>query len=124
MEDLLESTRLPLRVLVVWEPVIRTDVAPPTTGTLARISDPRAIQYWDRDRLLSTYLMAVARANPSWLRSQDRERVMKGEYFIIWVVALTFPAGSRWESTLPPPSYYGGPVVQGVDAIRGALGER
>jgi hypothetical protein len=72
--------------------------------------------------VLSTYLKAVAREDPNWVRSQDRERVMQDDDFIIWDVALTFPAGSRWASILPQPSYYGGPVVREMDAIRAALG--
>jgi hypothetical protein len=110
-------------VLVVWEPVIRTDLAPPTTATLSRISDSRATQYWDHDRVLSTYLVSVARANPNWLRPQDRERLTRDDGFIVWDAALAFPVGSRWDSTLPQPLFYGGPVAQEVDSIRAALTE-
>jgi hypothetical protein len=109
-------------VLVVWQPVLKSDLAPPTTGTLSRISDARAIQYWDHDRALSTYLVAVARANPSWVRPQDRERLSEDD-FIVWDVALVFPAGSRWEAALPPPSFYGGPVVREMDPLRAAMSD-
>src|SRR4030095_9902258 len=81
-EDILRSTTQPLRVLVVWQPVLKSDLAPPTTGTLSRISDARAIQYWDHDRALSTYLVAVARANPSWVRPQDRERLSEDDFIV------------------------------------------
>lgn len=91
-------------MLVVWEPVINTDLVPPTTSTLSRLSDSRAIQYWDPERALSTDLVSLGRANPSWIRPEDRERLTDDD-FIVWDVVLVFAAGSRWESTLPPPSF-------------------
>jgi hypothetical protein len=103
--------------------VITTDLAPPSTGTLARISDARAIQYWDPDRAVSTYLISTARANPSWLGSQDRERLTSSD-FIVWDVVLAFPAGSYWESALPQPSFYAGPVVDELERMRATLTER
>ena len=123
VEDILSSTSQPLRVLVVWEPVITTDLAAPTTGTLSRISDARAIQYWDPDRSVSSYLVSIARADPGWVPPQYRERLIAND-FIVWDAAFVFPAGSRWGSTLPPPSFSGGPVVDELDAIRAALSER
>ena len=107
-------------MLVVWEPVIRTDIAPPTNGTLARIADARAIQYGDHDRTFSAYLTGVARANPGWVRPQDRARLGR-EDFVAWDVALVFPAGSRWEATLPAPSFYGGPIIDELDRLRAAI---
>ena len=103
--------------------MITTDLAAPTTGTLARISDARAIQYWDPDRSVSAYLVSIARANPGQVSPQQRERLL-GDGFIVWDAALVFPAGSHWESTLPPPSFSGGPVVDELDAIRVAFSAR
>lgn len=123
VEDILSSTSRPVRVLVVWEPVIKTDLAPPTTSTLSRISDLRAMQYWDPDRALSAHLVSVARAEPSWVRPEDRERFVADD-FIVWDAAIVFPPGSRWDSTLPQPSFSGGPVVDNIDTIRAALSER
>ena len=42
-----------VRVLVVWEPVIFTDIAPPTNFALSRISDARAAQFWDAGHAMS-----------------------------------------------------------------------
>jgi len=108
---------------VIWEPVIKTDLALPTSATLARISDSRAIQYWDPDRALSGYLIATARADPSWVGLEVSEYASDPD-FIVWDAALMFPAGSHWESTLPPPSFSGGPVVDKLDAIRATLSDR
>ena len=54
LESLLEKqTDSHLRVFVVWEPVLATDLTAPSTITLRRIHDPRVKQYWDSNRLLS-----------------------------------------------------------------------
>ena len=44
---------MPVRVFVVWEPVLPTDWTAPSTASLKRISDARAAQYWDKERLVS-----------------------------------------------------------------------
>ena len=50
-----------IRVFVVWEPVIVSDVAPPINRVLSRIPDPRVTQYYDKSRLLSRLLVKTAR---------------------------------------------------------------
>jgi len=43
-----------LRVFVIWEPVLATDFAAPSTAALARIPDARAAQYWiEKERCLT-----------------------------------------------------------------------
>ena len=49
--NVLESKNV--RVLVVWEPVLKTDWSAPGSTALMRIPDPRVRQYWDKGRLLS-----------------------------------------------------------------------
>lgn len=46
----------PVRALVVWEPVLLSDWFPPSTTTLSRVTDSRATQFWDKDRLVSHFL--------------------------------------------------------------------
>jgi hypothetical protein len=43
---------LPVRVFVVWQPILPTDWAPPTTFVMNRIPDRRARQYWDPDHVV------------------------------------------------------------------------
>src|SRR5688572_24001977 len=93
----------PIRVLVVWEPVISTDLAPPTTGILSRVSDRRAQQYWDRDRLLSKAMGE------------------KDESSIVWDIALVYPPNTRWEERPPAPLFKDRPVVRVVAGITQAL---
>ncbi len=57
MEKLLKEESDPnIRVFVVWEPVLPTDLGAPSTMTLKRVSDLRASQYWDKDHLVSHLL--------------------------------------------------------------------
>jgi hypothetical protein len=107
----------PLALLVVWEPVILTDVAPPTTGVLAKISDPRAIQYWDGSRALSGFLLRTAR--DEWRAFLEGEKV--AEDSIVWDYVFVFPADSTWDDSLAPPDLAGGPVVAVIDDVRGRL---
>jgi len=106
-----------VHVLVVWEPVIATDVAPPTTGTLARIHDRRAVQYWDHDRALSADIVQSVMAAPSRYDLAD-------ELFadsIVWDTVAVFPPGVRWDGDFPVPTYYGFPVVDAAPGLGEAL---
>lgn len=40
-------------MFVIWEPVLPTDLAAPSTMTLKRIADLRASQYCDKEHLVS-----------------------------------------------------------------------
>lgn len=114
-DALREVPNLPLRVLVVWEPVLATDVAPPTNRVLARVLDRRAVQFWDEDRLISREIL---RASPSGAASDpDAE---DGE--IVWDYVAIHPAGSRWEGGPPPPDFEGGTVVEVIEEVRSRLG--
>jgi hypothetical protein len=91
-----------LRAWVVWEPVILTDLGPPSEATAARVS--RAAQLWDRHRALSDAL----RDKP-WAEAD-------GE--IVWDYVAVFPPGARWGDA---PSFHGGPVVRVAESLRAAL---
>ena len=108
---------LVVRVFVVWEPVIATDVAPPTTGTLSRIHDRRAIQFWDHDRALSADIVGSVMAAP------DRYGLSSefDESAIVWDTVALFPPDARWDRDFPVPTYYGSPVVEAAGGLRDAL---
>jgi hypothetical protein len=82
----------PVRVLVVWEPVLPTDWGTPSPSLTSFIADGRTVQFWDRGRKLSAMLGgtdAVAR-----LASETKiDFGMKG---VIWDVALVYGPGARW----------------------------
>ena len=88
-----------LRVIVVWEPVLLTDIAPPTTHALSRLSDARAAQLWDRGRALS--------------------RAMGGtDDDVLWDYVAIYPAGAKWDDAPPVSVFDGGPVVDVIDDVR------
>src|SRR5262245_33195555 len=88
-----------VRVLVVWEPVLLTDVAPPTSHALNRVLDARAAQFWDAGRPLSRALGGT-----------DDE--------IVWDRVAVYPAGSRWDESPPTGDFEASPVVDVIDEVR------
>jgi hypothetical protein len=118
LQSVLETHPDPtVRVLVVWESVIPSDIAPPSTATLSRMRDPRVAQYWDPDLSLSRDIVRALRADPSrygidWDVPED---------FVAWDLVALFPPGTLWGDDLPVPSYYGGPLVDVMDELLEAL---
>jgi hypothetical protein len=108
-----------LRVLVVWEPVLASDVAAPLTGVLARLSDRRVTQYWDPGRVISADLVRSVNEAPA--RYGFEAALPPG--FVSWDVVAVFARSARWERDVPVPVHYGGPVVQSIDATRKAIAE-
>ena len=88
-----------LRVILVWEPVVSTDIAPPTTHALRRLFDPRASQLWDRELSLSRSM-----------RGDDDE--------VVWDYVAAFPAEVRWQDDLPEPAFEGSPVMDAIAELR------
>jgi hypothetical protein len=88
-----------VRVFVIWEPVLPTDFAAPSTAALLRIPDARAAQYWDKSRALSHLL-------------GERNRST-----VIWDYIAVYQPGTLWQDA-PPKSVYSDSPVR--DAIRGA----
>jgi hypothetical protein len=104
-----------LRAFIVWEPVIASDLGPPTSFVLSRVSDPRSVQFWDGGRSLSESL--VATADNSWL-------VEPGEHpspdMIVWDIVAVYPPGVVWRSLEAPVSHCG-PVVRCIEEIRAGV---
>jgi hypothetical protein len=89
-----------IRVFVIWEPVLPTDLAAPSTMTLKRISDSRASQYYDKDHLVSKSI---------------------GEDDLVWDYVAVYPQGKLWEKEPPDPTYSHAPVVRAIDETREAI---
>lgn len=94
-----------------------TDVAPPTSASLARLPDVRVVQYWDRDHVVSADIVRAVRASPD--RYALGEGIDAGT--LVWDTVVVFPPGARWEPDVPPPAYYGFPVVQAAPELEAAL---
>jgi len=104
IEKILEEERNPnIRVFVVWEPVLPTDLGAPSTATLRRVSDPRASQYWDKGHLISRLL-----------GEQDRTSV-------VWDYVAVYQPGTLWDKAPPRPLYSHDPVVRSVEGTKGAI---
>ena len=93
----------PLRVLVVWEPVLASDREPPSTGALGRIPDGRASQFWDKSRLIS-HLMGEHDPNS-----------------VVFDQIAVYPPGEMWPDRPPQPLFQGGRVAQVTQAARAAI---
>jgi len=110
-----------LSILVVWEPVLPTDIAPPTTATLGLVHDPRAVQYWDAGRALSADIVRSMMASPERYGVEEQEL---SPDTIVWDAVAVFPAGDRWERDLPVPAFMDFPVVEAADGLRASLAEQ
>ena len=106
-----------LTVLVVWEPVIKTDVAAPLTRVLGLIPDDRVTQYWDPGRLVSADMVHSVNEAPDLYGFDEK----LPSDFIVWDVVAIFPPQSHWGDAIPVPAYYGGPVVDAIDGAERAL---
>jgi hypothetical protein len=90
-----------IQVFVIWEPVLPTDLAAPSTMTLKRIADTRASQYWDKEHLVSKSI---------------------GETDgVVWDYVAVYPQGKLWEKGPPEPIYSHAPVVRAIDGTREAI---
>lgn len=105
-----------ISILIVWEPVLWTDLYPPTSYVLSRVSDRRAVQFWDRGQSLSRFMVRSAIENPSLLWPGDAITPDT----LVWDFVAVFPAGATW-NPLPQPSYHGGPVVDVIEQVRSTL---
>jgi hypothetical protein len=108
---------VPVRVFVVWQPMLPTDLAPPVTSVLHRVSDPRTQQYWDPDHLLARKLAADA-------RPPQPEQECCTRSGILWDLAAVYPRGLRWEERMPVATVFNGPVTDIVDAVAAAVASR
>ena len=90
---------------MIWEPVLATDFALPATAALRRIPDPRASQFWDKQRLISHSM-----------GEHDRRSV-------VWDHIAVYPRSVLWMDRPPKALYEGGTVVRVVDPARAALAQ-
>lgn len=100
-----------LRAFIVWEPVLPTDWAAPSTSTLSRVLDPRAIQFWDRGRLLSKALGGPER----FPRTDSVNRIQFNMHGVIWDFVAIYPPG------VDRPSFTGAPVASLANDVRREL---
>ena len=94
----------------MWEPILPTDYSSPGTSVLARLSDARVGQYWDKDHLFAGQLGRRIDADPS----QPQPKCCIGKGFQ-WDEVAVYPQGARWNEQLPHAVFLNGPVVRSLD---------
>jgi hypothetical protein len=100
MENLLNQMHsLPIRVFVVWKPILPTDWSRPSGMVQSRISDSRVIQYWDVDHLVAAELRRQLLSEPSCCQRKG----------ILWDVAVLYAKQAQWRNSSP--LFADGPVV-------------
>ena len=105
-----------VHAFIVWEPVLATDVGPPSVQVLSQLKDSRAEQWWDKGKLLSSRVLAEARAGVPVFAS------FQGEQKAAWDLVGVYPPGSKWQAlALPTPVYCGNPLVDSLDSLRARL---
>ncbi len=92
-------------MFAVWEPILPTDWSKPSSGALARLSDPRVSQFWDPNHLLSAVIKKAEETGALHPDCCNR----KG---FLWDLTATYAPGAQWRDTLPEPILLNGPVVR------------
>jgi hypothetical protein len=111
MEQVLKQVQSPIRVLVVWEPMLPTDWSRPGGMVQSRISDPRAVQFWDKNHLVAKELK----------QQLSSSQVCCQRNGIVWDVAAVYPKEIQWGSSAP--LFFGGAVVDVADSVRQKLSQ-
>lgn len=118
LNDLLaEFPDAPLRVYVVWQPVLKTDIAPPLSRVMGLIPDPRAAQFWDPGRALSAEIVRNVNAEPGRFGFDEP---LPAD-FVVWDAVAVFDRAAVWDRSFPAPAYHGGPVAEVIGDTRLAL---
>jgi hypothetical protein len=94
----------------VWEPILLTDFSSPSSAVLARLSDPRISQYWDKNHLFAEQLQHAMESDAS--HPQPNCCTSKG---IQWDEVAVYRQDARWTDHLPRAVFLNGPVVRALD---------
>lgn len=106
-----------LRVFVVWESVLLTDISPPRSRVLGKVSDVRTEQFWDRERVLARRIAAAGEEEPEGIVGS----ASCSSESVIWDWIAIYPAGIRWDGAYPKATFAGSPVLDVADKVRRVL---
>ena len=93
-----------MRVFVVWEPMLPTDWYRPTRPTLRRVSDSRAVQFWDKSHLIA------AEVKQQLQRFHGNDPSCCDNRGHLWDMAAVYPPGVKWGDAAP--GFDDGPVYR------------
>ena len=95
--------------------MLATDWSAPSGSTLARISDPRARQFWDPHHLVSPQLTRIRAVKPG---QQQPDCCQDNGFF--WDEAILYPPHSQWKD-MPVSVFWNGPVWKIIPALENAV---
>jgi len=98
-----------IRVFAVWEPVLPTDYSNPSAGVLARLSDPRVAQYWDKNHLFAERLASRLKTDEGHPQPSCCNRGG-----IQWNEVAVYGRDAYWDGQLPRAAFLDGPVVHAL----------
>ena len=104
-----------VQVFAVWEPMLPTEWARPNTRVLARLSDPRIIQVWDKNHLIAGLIEKGA---------NDRSPQCCKRNGIWWDVIAAYPPAATWTGSAPAPDLLNGTVIHTAPELEAKLGQR
>ena len=97
-------------MFVVWEPILPSDWQSPTSLALSRVTDTRAVQFWDKNHLVADALRKhIAEGEPDCCERDGH----------IWDAVALYPKQAKFNGTTP--SFIGGPVVRAEPKMRPKL---
>ena len=107
---------------MVWEPMLPTDWYRPTRPTLKRVSDSRAVQFWDKSHLIAAHVKQQLQQ----FHGNSPGCCENGGH--LWDMAAVYPPGVKWGEAAP--AFDDGPVyrivstleqkISGIDAKKAA----
>lgn len=103
-----------VRVFAVWEPILPTDWARPNTHVLARLSDARVTQFWDKKHLIAQLVQKEA---------NGRHPACCTWNGIWWDVIAAYPP-AKGESSLAEPGLLNGTIVRTAPQLEAKLAQR
>lgn len=94
----------------MWEPILPTDYSRPGTAVLARLSDPRVEQYWDKNHLFAEQLGHKIESDAG--QPKPKCCNLKG---IPWDEVAVYSQDAHWNEQLPRAVFLNGPVIRALD---------
>jgi len=88
--------------------MLPTDWAKPSGMVQSRISDPRVVQFWDKDHLVAKELQQQLSSSQTCCQRNG----------VVWDVAALYRTGVQWGSA---PAFYGGAVLDVAGQVRQRL---
>lgn len=101
-----------IHIFAVWEPMLPTDWGQPSTNVMARLSDPRVTQVWDKNHLIAGLVERGADGHRPTCCTRN------GHW---WDVIAAYPPGAKWTAVAPVPELLNGTIVQTASQLGAQL---